>query len=49
MRRKRTKIIKSINQIRFWPLFKNDIPGFLLEERTVADYGWSGIHGVLFV
>jgi hypothetical protein len=31
-----------INKIGFLPLFKNDIPGFSLEERTVPDYWWSG-------
>jgi hypothetical protein len=34
--------IEYINRIGFLPLFKNDIPGFSLEERTVADYWWSG-------
>jgi hypothetical protein len=34
--------IEYINQIGFLPLFKNDIPGFSLEERTVVDYWWSG-------
>ena len=26
----------------FLPLFKNEIPGFSVEERTVAKYWWSG-------
>jgi hypothetical protein len=34
--------IEYINQIGFLPFFKNDIPGFSLEEKTVADYWWSG-------
>ena len=34
--------IAYINQIGFLPLFKNEIPGFSLEERTVAEYWWSG-------
>ncbi len=32
--------IEYINEIGFLPLFKNAIPGFSLEERTVPDYGW---------
>lgn len=34
--------IAYINKIGFLPLFKNEIPGFSLEERTVAKYWWSG-------
>lgn len=34
--------ITYINEIGFLPLFKNDIPGFSLEERTVSEYWWSG-------
>lgn len=34
--------IDYINDIGFLPLFKNDIPGFSLEERTVAEHWWSG-------
>ena len=34
--------MELINEIGFLPLFKNDIPGFSLEERTVPDYWWSG-------
>ena len=30
-----------INRVGFLPLFKNEIPGFSLEERTVAEYWWS--------
>lgn len=33
--------INYINQVGFLPLFKNDIPGFSLEERTVSEYWWS--------
>lgn len=33
--------IAYINQIGFLPLFKNTIPGFSLEERTVPEYWWS--------
>ena len=32
--------IEYINKIGFLPLFKNEIPGFSLEERTVAEYWW---------
>lgn len=31
-----------INQIGFLPLFKNEIPGFSVEERTVPDFWWTG-------
>ena len=34
--------IAYINQVGFLPLFKNEIPGFSLEERTVPEYWWSG-------
>lgn len=34
--------IEYINEIGFLPLFKNEIPGFSLEERTVSEYWWSG-------
>lgn len=33
--------IEYINEVGFLPLFKNEIPGFSLEERTVAEYWWS--------
>ena len=33
--------ITYINKIGFLPLFKNDIPGFSLEEKTVPEYWWS--------
>lgn len=34
--------INYINEVGFLPLFKNDIPGFSLEERTVPNYWWCG-------
>ena len=34
--------IAYINEVGFLPLFKNEIPGFSLEERTVPQYWWSG-------
>lgn len=34
--------IAYINEVGFLPLFKNEIPGFSLEERTVPYYWWSG-------
>lgn len=34
--------IAYIKEIGFLPLFKNDIPGFSLEERTVPEYWWTG-------
>ena len=34
--------IDYINGIGFLPLFKNDIPGFSMEERTVPGYWWCG-------
>lgn len=37
------QLIEYIEEIGFLPLFKNEIPGFSVEERTVADYWWSGI------
>lgn len=33
--------IEYINKVGFLPLFKNDIPGFSLEERTVPQHWWS--------
>ena len=32
--------IEYINNVGFLPLFKNEIPGFSLEERTVPEYWW---------
>lgn len=37
------QLIEYINEIGFLPLFKNEIPGFSVEERTVPYYWWSGI------
>lgn len=34
--------IAYIDEVGFLPLFKNAIPGFSLEERTVPNYWWSG-------
>ena len=34
--------VTYIKKIGFLPLFKNDIQGFSLEERTVSEYWWSG-------
>ena len=34
-------LIDYINEIGFLPLFKNEIPGFSVEERTVSRYWWS--------
>lgn len=33
--------IEYIEKVGFLPLFKNDIPGFSLEERTVPEFWWS--------
>ncbi len=33
--------IAYIKKVGFLPLFKNEIPGFSLEERTVPDFWWS--------
>ena len=33
--------VEYINRVGFLPLFKNEIPWFSLEERTVAEYWWS--------
>lgn len=33
--------IEYINKVGFLPLFKNDIPGFSLEDRTVPELWWS--------
>ncbi|MCR4617609.1 MAG: hypothetical protein K5669_05430 [Lachnospiraceae bacterium] len=35
--------IAYIDKVGFLPLFKNNIPAFSLEERTMPDYWWSGI------
>ena len=36
------KVIEYINKIGFLPLFKNEIEGFSLEERTDPVYWWTG-------
>ena len=36
------ELIQYIEKIGFLPLFRNDIPGFSVEERTVPDFWWSG-------
>ena len=36
------QLIEYIKEIGFLPLFKNEIPGFSVEERTVPHYWWSG-------
>lgn len=33
--------IAYINKVGFLPLFKNEIPGLSLEERTASEYWWS--------
>ena len=35
------QLTEYINEVGFLPLFSNDIPGFSVEERTVADYWWT--------
>ena len=34
--------VEYINKVGFLPLFKNEIPGFSLEERTAPECWWSG-------
>jgi len=34
--------IEYINSVGFLPLFRNEIPGFSLEERTASEFWWSG-------
>lgn len=36
------QLTEYINEIGFLPLFANEIPAFSVEERTVADYWWTG-------
>lgn len=36
------QLMDYIDEVGFLPLFKNDVPGFSVEERTVPDYWWSG-------
>ena len=35
--------MEYINKVGFLPLFKNEIPGFSLEERTAPEYGGAAI------
>lgn len=35
------ELVAYVNQIGFLPLFKNSVPGFSVEERTVPGYWWS--------
>lgn len=35
------ELINYVEEVGFLPLFKNEIPGFSAEERTVPDYWWS--------
>ena len=34
------QLLELINEIGFLPLFKNEIPGFSVEERTVPEHWW---------
>ena len=36
------ELIAYINEVGFLPLFANEVADFSVEERTVADYWWSG-------
>lgn len=36
------ELTSYINEVGFLPLFRNEIPGFSVEERTVGMYWWSG-------
>ncbi len=36
------QLMDYIDEIGFLPLFKNSIPGFSVEERTVSNYWWTG-------
>lgn len=36
------ELIALINEFGFLPLFKNEVSGFSVEERTVSHYWWSG-------
>ncbi len=35
-------LIEYVNTVGFLPLFRNEIPGFSVEEHTAAKYWWSG-------
>lgn len=43
-RRLRTpeQLIEAVNEIGFLPLFRNSVPGFSVEERTLAGDWWTG-------
>lgn len=34
-------VLRLVDELGFLPLFKNDIPGFSVEERTVPHHWWS--------
>ena len=36
------QLLSLVNEIGFLPLFKNDVPGFSAEERTVPAAWWTG-------
>lgn len=36
------ELTEYIDRVGFLPLFKNEIPGFSVEEHTVPEYWWSG-------
>lgn len=36
------ELIDCVNEIGFLPLFRNSVPGFSVEERSQAQYWWSG-------
>ena len=36
------QLLSLVNEIGFLPLFKNDVPGFSVEERTVPAAWWTG-------
>lgn len=38
------QLLELINEIGFLPLFKNEIPGFSVEERTVPEHLWGYDH-----
>lgn len=35
------ELIEYIEKVGFLPLFRNEIPGFSVEERTMEKYWWS--------
>lgn len=37
------ELSELINKIGFLPLFKNDVPGFSVEELTATDSWWAGV------